>query len=305
MPSLRQLEYLVALSDTRHFRKAAEQVGVSQPTLSAQLAELERRLGVQLVERNASGLLMTSVGERILAQARQITSHVQAIRELAQSHRGGLSGVLRLGLPHSIGPYLLPNLIGPLHKAHKELRLYVREDLPLALPDALERGTHDVLIVPIPIRSGEFAIEPLYRERLHLVAPIDHALAVAGSARRSDLKDQPVLALGPGHQLRTQVEELCQEFGAELLTSYEGTSLDTLRQMVGMGLGLTFLPDLYARRELPGDTAVKSIELKGRALFRTIGMVWRRSSALGNSIGELAGEIKAALRTQYPDLAVL
>lgn len=305
MPSLRQLEYLIALSDTRHFRKAAEQMGVSQPTLSAQLAELERRLGVQLVERNTSGVLMTPVGERVLAHARQVASSVQAIRELAQSHRGGLSGVLRMGLPHTIGPYLLPYLIGPLHRAHKDLRLYVREDLPLALPDALERGVHDVLIVPIPIRSGEFVIEPLYRERLHLVAPIDHALAIAGSARRSDLKDEPVLALGPGHQLRTQVEELCGEFGAQLLTSFEGTSLDTLRQMVGMGLGLTFLPDLYVRRELPGDTAVKSVELKGRALFRTIGLVWRRSSALGDSIGELASEIKAALKISFPDIAIL
>lgn len=304
MPSLRQLEYLVALSDARHFRRAAEQMGVSQPTLSAQVAELERRLGVQLVERNPSGVLMTSVGERVLVHAHQVISNVQAIRELAQSHRGGLSGVLRLGLPHSIGPYLLPYLIGPLHRAHKDLRLYVREDLPLILPDALERGVHDVLIVPIPIRSGEFAVEPLYRERLHLVAPADHPLAIAGGARRSDLRDQPVLALGPGHQLRTQVEELCDEFGAQLLTSFEGTSLDTLRQMVGMGLGLTFLPELYVRRELPGDTAVRLVELKGRALFRTIGLVWRRSSALGDSIRELAGEIKATLKTHLPDITI-
>lgn len=305
MPSLRQLEYFVALSQTRHFRRAADRVGVSQPTLSAQLAELERRLGVQLIERARSGIVITPIGEQILARAVEITTHARAIRELARSHQGGLTGLVRLGLPHTIGPYLLPHLIGPLHRGYPGLRLYVREDFPLALPDGLESGEHDLLITPVPIRNGDFETAPIFREKLLLVAPVDHPLAKAGEAQRSQLKGEPILALAPGHQLRTQVAALCEEFGADLLTSYEGTSLDTLRQMVGMGLGLTFLPELYTRRELATDTAVGIVELKGRALYRTIGLVWRSSSALAAAFKTLGADIRATLRRELPDLAVL
>ncbi len=305
MPSLRQLEYLVALSETRHFRRAADRVGVSQPTLSAQLAELERRLGVQLVERSRAGIIMTPIGDQVLQHAREIARQERAIRELARSHQGGLSGLVRLGLPHTIGPYLLPFLIGPLHSAYPDLRLYVREDVPTALPDGLEAGEHDLLILPVPIRSGDFESLPLFREPLHLVAPIDHPFARVGAVHKAELKGESILALGPGNQLRTQVAALCEEFGAQLLSSYEGTSLDTLRQMVGMGMGLTFLPDLYVRRELHTDRAVRQIELEGRALYRTIGIVWRSSSALGAAFALLADDIRATLRRELPDITLL
>lgn len=304
MPSLRQLEYLVALSQTRHFRRAADRCGVSQPTLSAQIAELERRLGVQLIERARGAVLLTPVGERILAHAKSAVQAVVTIRELASSHRGGLSGVVRLGLPHSIGPNLLPYLIGPLHESYPDLRLYVREDFPDALPDALESGEHDFIIVPVPIRNGDFESLSLFREPLHLVAPADHPLAGLASVDKTALSGQPILALAQGHQLRTQVETLCEEFGAELQTAYEGTSLDTLRQMTAMGLGLTVLPDLYVRRALVGDTAIKLITLKGRTLYRTIGLVWRKSSPLGEVYRKLVADIRAALRTALPELIV-
>lgn len=305
MPSLRQLEYFVALSETRHFRRAADRVGVTQPTLSAQLAELERRLDVQLVERSRSGVVVTAIGEQVLEHAQEIARHARAIRELARSHQGGLNGLVRLGLPHTIGPYLLPYLIAPLHRAYPQLRLYVREDVPTALPDGLESGVHDLLILPVPIRNGDFESVALFREALHLIAPADHPLARAGTAQKAELKGEPILALGRGHQLRTQVEDLCKEFGAKLLTSYEGTSLDTLRQMVGMGLGFTFLPDLYVRRELASDSAVRIVSLKGRALYRTIGLVWRSSSALSAAFTRLAGDIRGTLGRELPDLMLV
>ncbi|MEZ5776491.1 MAG: LysR substrate-binding domain-containing protein [Hyphomicrobiaceae bacterium] len=305
MPSLRQLEYLVALSETRHFRRAADRVGVSQPTLSAQLAELERRLGLQLVERSRSGVLITPAGEKILALAIDVTRQVRSIREIARSHQGGLSGLVRLGLPFTIGPYLLPLIVAPLHRAYPGLRLYVREDMPTALPDGLESGLHDLLILPIPIRNGDFESIPLFREELHLVGPADHPLAAQGTVHKSALRGEPILALAPGHQLRTQVTALCEEFGASLQTSFEGTSLDTLRHMAGMGLGLTFLPDLYVRRTLQADTAIRRIELKGRPLYRTIGLVWRQSSALAPAFQRLGDDIRNSLRTELPDLMVL
>jgi LysR family transcriptional regulator, hydrogen peroxide-inducible genes activator len=305
LPSLRQLEYFVALSRTRHFRRAADRAGVSQPTLSAQLSELERRLGVQLVERSRSGIVITAIGTQVLRLAEEIVERAKAIEDLTRSHQGGLSGLVRLGLPHTIGPYLLPHLIGPLHRSYPGLRLYVREDFPQALPDGLESGDHDLVILPVPVRKGDFETVPLFRERLHLVAAADHRLAQAGTADKNDLKGEPILALAQGHQLRTQVAQLCEEFGAELMTSYEGTSLDTLRQMVGMGLGLTFLPELYTRRELVQDGDVRIVPLTGRPLNRTIGLVWRTASALSPAFKGLAEEVRATLRAELKDLTVL
>jgi LysR family transcriptional regulator, hydrogen peroxide-inducible genes activator len=305
MPSLRQLEYLVALTEHGHFKRAADQVGVSQPTLSVQVSELEKRLGVQLIERSRAGLVLTPIGDIVVVHARAILDHVRAIREAANVHHGGLAGVLKLGIPPSIGPYLLPYLIAPLHRTYPELKLYVREDVPVDLPDGLEAGRYDLLITPIPTRPGDFVAQPLFREPLHLIVPADHPLAAMQSIPRTRLSGEAILALGPGHQLRTQVAALCEEFGAELATSFEGTSLDTLRQMVGMGLGLTFLPDLYVRREMPSDTAAVLIKLEGRPLYRTIGISWRRSSAQHADFAALADLIRAMLRQELPDLTVI
>lgn len=279
MPNLRQLEYLVALADTRHFRRAAERTNTTQPTLSEQLKALEQRLGAQLVERGRSRLILTPVGMQVVAIARRMLRDANEIQTLAASGGKDLSGLLRLGLPATIGPYLLPRVVPELHKRYPDLKLYVREELPQTLPRALEEGVYDVIITPLPVRGAELTSVQLFREPLHLTVASDHSLARRKTVGRVDLKGQDVLALGPGHQLHEAVLALCEEFGANVRLDYEGTSLDMLREMVVMGLGITFMPDLYVRSELLRDLNVRTFELQDRSVYRTIGMVWRKSSA--------------------------
>jgi LysR family hydrogen peroxide-inducible transcriptional activator len=302
MPNLRQLEYLVAIADTRHFRRAAERAHTTQPTLSEQLKALEHRLGVQLVERNRSRVVMTPIGNQIVQIARRMLSDASEIRSLASSGGRELAGVLRIGLPPTIGPYLLPRVIPDLHARYPDLKLYVREELPNVLPRGLDEGTHDLIVTPLPVKGADLVSVALYREPLRLVVGVDHPLAAKPRVRKRDLEGQDVLALGPGHQLHDVVQTLCEELGANLRLDYEGTSLDMLREMVATGLGITFLPDLYVETMLVRDPSVRSIELEGRAVYRTIGMVWRASSARGATYERLADLIrtKVSVKVESP-----
>ena len=150
MTTLRQLEYLDAIDKTRHFRRAAEKVGVGQPTLSAQINTLEKRLGVQLVERSRSAVLLTPIGEKVLNLGRVALRCAREIEEIAASHRGDAGGMIRLGLPPTIGPYLLPRMLPQLHRDHPEFKIYVREDVPNRLSDALSEGVYDSILSPLP-----------------------------------------------------------------------------------------------------------------------------------------------------------
>ncbi|MDF1719332.1 MAG: hydrogen peroxide-inducible genes activator [Minwuia sp.] len=300
MPSLRQLEYLVALSDMRHFRKAAEKTGVSQPTLSAQISALEQRLGVQLVERSRSAILLTDAGRRIEQIARQMLRQAQEIRDVATISQGRMGGTIRMGLPPTIGPFLLPRLLPGLHAEHPDFKMYVREDVPDALAPALADGVHDVIIAPLPLRGHDIDSRPIFREPLFVVVAEDHPLARKGSLDRMDLRGEDVLALERGHQLHEQVEQLCSEFGARLQFDFEGTSLDTLRQMVALGMGISFLPGLYVQTILTQESGVVALPLTGRGLFRTIGMAWRRTSPRIQDFGVLGDLVQATVARDFP-----
>ena len=213
--------------------------------------------------------------------------------------------VIRLGLPPTIGPYLLPRLLPKLHKTYPDLKLYVREEVPQTLPASLEEGGHDVVIMPVPVRGGDLESVSLFREPLYLTVPADSPLADKEPVERADLRGQSILTLETGHQLREQVEAICEEFGAELMSNFEGTSLDTLRQMVGMGMGLSFLPGLYVHASLGRDGSVKSKELKGRALYRTVGMVWRKTSARKAEFETLAGHLRDAVKRGFPKISLV
>ncbi|MFY0611176.1 MAG: LysR family transcriptional regulator [Hyphomicrobiaceae bacterium] len=305
MPSIRQLEYLIALSDTSHFRRAAEKIGVSQPTLSAQLATLEESLGAQLVERSRSRVMLTPLGKDVERVARQVLRDVQEMRDLCAVQSGQFSGTIRLGLPPTIGPYLLPHLVPRVHKAYPDLKLYVREEVPHGLPARLQEGHHDVIVMPLPVVGDELQSIPLYREPLYLAVPADGPLAGSTVLDRRDLKGQAVLTLESGHHLHEQVEAICEEFGAVPLSNFEGTSLDTLRQMVGMGMGISFLPGLYVHGTVAKDRSIKIIELKGRAIYRAIGIFWRKTSARGAEFEQLAEHIKETVRRTFPSCTVL
>lgn len=305
MPSLRQLEYLLALEQCRHFRRAAENCGVSQPTLSAQLRTLEERLGAQLVERSRNRVILTPVGADIAAIARRVLRDVEEIRHLATTLGTGLGGIVRMGVAPTIGPYLLPKMIPDLHAAYPELKLYVREDFPAELPLALEQGRYDVCVVPLPVNRKELATEPVFREPLYLVMAADHPLATRSRIERRDLRGESILTLESGHQLREQVEGLCAEVGAQLLSDYEGTSLYTLREMVGMRMGLSFLPGLYVRSSLEQDLTIKAIALSGAPIYRTIGLVWRKSSARAEEFHTLADHFRNTVQREFPTFTIV
>jgi len=305
MPSIRQLEYLVAVSETRHFRRAAERVGVSQPTLSAQLQALEGSLGIQLVERSRARVIMTPVGNEIVSRARTVLRDIHGIIELAKHGQDLLSGAVRLGTIQSLGPYLLPHILPELHKRYPDLRVHVREAVPRALLGGLEDGSFDLLLFPLPVRAADLTDARLFREPLLTVAPRGHPMNEKDSIERSDLKGEIVLALEQGHRLHDQVRDLCDEYGASLSLDYEGTSLDTLRLMVGMGMGVSFLPALYVRSEVVQDRQVVARPMRMRPPTRTIGMVWRRHSGREEEFLALAALIRSILKSNVPEVMVL
>lgn len=305
MPNLRQLEYLVALSETRHFRRAAERANTTQPTLSEQLKALETRLGAQLVERSKSRVLMTPLGEQIVEIARRMLADANEIRTLAMSGGTALSGVLRLGLPPTVGPYLLPLAIPGLQSQYPDLKLYVREDLPNTLPRSLQDGHYELVISFLPVASPELDSVPLFREPIQLTVARNHPFAGKDRITRPMLTGVDVLALGRGHQLHDAVAALCEDFGARMRYDYEGTSLDTLREMVAMNLGVTFLPGLYVNSVVARDPNVRTVELEGRAMYRTVGLIWRRSSARASRFNQLAELLRTQIQANFPDFTII
>lgn len=303
LPTIRQLKYLSAIAETRHFRRAADLMMVSQPSLSAQLQTLEEKLGIRLVERSRSGVNLTPVGREVVERGNRILEEVQGIVDFAAGAGHGLFGTIKLGAKPTLGPYLLPAVVHQLHRQHKDLKLYIRESAPRELEKELAAGVHDVILAQLPTANPELVTERLFREPLYLAMASDHPLAEKDDLQIKDLKGVDVLSLSPQYHLHDQISELCRDFGANLARDYEGTSLDALRQMVGMGMGVTFLPALYVRSEIPtrGDVIVK--KLKGRNVYRECGLVWRKTSGRAESYVQLADTIRNIAAKKFKDLS--
>lgn len=305
MPTLRQMRYLVALSEELHFRRAAEKVNVTQPTLSTQIQELERRLGTPLVERSPGHVTLTPLGREVAARARRVISEVQDIIDLAASSQHGFYGTIRLGVPPTLGAYLLPHIVPDLHRTHPDLKLYVEEGTPAALQGELQGGSLDLVISPLPIQHSDLQVVRLFREPLHIALAPDHPLAAKDTLRKADLAGQKVLAIRQGHHLHEQVRELCIDLDATLLRDYEGTSLDTLRLMVGMGVGLAFLPALYVRSEIGPRGELEVRDLRDAGLYRQIGMAWRKRSVHAVLFEGIAKLVRDIARDDLPEVEVL
>lgn len=298
--TLKQLRYFAALAETGHYRKAAERVGISQPSLSLQIGNLEAALGVRLVERGRSGAVLTPEGREVLSRAQQVLHDVEALRDTSEQMKAGFIGTLRLGSSPTLGPYLLPRVFQSLHEQYPDLRLVVRDGTPTDLLSELLAGQHDLILTQLPVHSTDVQVARVLREPLHLVVALDHPLAGAALAKDADLKDQNMLALTRGFTLHNQVADLARDVGANLRQDYEGTSLDALRQMTALNMGVTFLPGLYVRSEIPkarGDVAV--VPYRSGRLFRSIGLVWRKTSRNHAAFEVLAREIRTVAKTRY------
>lgn len=295
-PSLRQLRYFAALADTGHYRRAAERMGISQPSLSLQIANLEETLGLKLVEPGR-GAMLTPAGREVLARARGVLDGVAEIMAVSETLLTGMAGTIRLGSSPTLGPYFLPQAVRLIHRRYPDLRLFIRDGAPRDLQAQLLEGEHDLILTHLPVQSAELEVQRLFREPLHLAVARDHPLAAREKVEDADLEGQDVLSLGTAFTLHDQIAELCRELRANLRRDYEGTSLDALRQMTAMNMGVTFLPALYVASEVRGpDPDVAVLPFRAGRMMRSIGLAWRKSSGRQKSyalVAEIAREAAA------------
>ncbi|WP_140984682.1 LysR substrate-binding domain-containing protein [Asticcacaulis tiandongensis] len=296
MPRLQQLRYLVAIADTLSFSRAAENCHVTQPTLSMQIKELEDRLDMQLVERTRARVILTPIGEAVVDRARNILAEIEDIREIVRRERADvLQGPLRIGVVQTVGAYVLSLAMPPLRKAMPDLRVTVREDRLENLPQKLSDGTHDVLLLPNALEHPDYTSARLMTEPLHLVVPADHPLAKAERVAPENLCGETILAMDRSDQLHSQIAALCREVGAIDVQDYSGTTLDTLRQMVAIGMGLALLPALYVRSDVLRESVIVARPLVSKAPVRELTMVWRKSSPRQAVYRRIADSIAASL----------
>jgi LysR family hydrogen peroxide-inducible transcriptional activator len=290
---LKDLRYLVAVADTRHFGRAAERSFVSQPTLSAQLKKLEEYLGVQLIERAPKRVSLTAAGEEIVERARRILEASDEIVELAKGHRDPLAGRLKLALLPTIGPYLLPNVAARLRKQLPRLELMLYEYQTDPMLEKLHSGEIDVGILALPVQSDGLDSYELYKEPFTVALPAGHKLAARQSIRVEDLAHETLLLLEDGHCLRDQALDICSSADVHEKQDFRATSLETLRQMVAAGVGITLLPELAGRGAYGNARGVAIKPFVKPVPSRTIGAVWRKSSARREAILALAKQIEA------------
>lgn len=303
LPTLKQLQYFVALAETGHYRRAAEREGITQSSLSQQISNLEETLRLRLVERGRAGALLTPEGQEVLARARTIVEGAIGLADLSERMKSGLAGTLRLGSSPTLGPYLLPPVLRYLHELYPDLKLIIQEAPPRELLDGLRDGRHDMILTQLPVEASDVVVNRLFREPLRLVGARDHPLAGRAVVEDADLAEESILTLPTSFALHDQLAELAREVGAHVNYDYQGTSLDALRQMAAMNMGLTILPALYVHSEISegtGDVAVMPFR-EGR-LSRSIGLCWRRSSSDHTGYYALTQAIRSVAQTRFGEL---
>jgi LysR family hydrogen peroxide-inducible transcriptional activator len=296
--TVRQLSYFVALADCGSFTRAAERMQVSQPSLSQQIRLLETIVGATLVERGGPAIL-TPLGRDLLARARRILLEVAELEEFGTTAADPLSGTIRLGVSPTLGAYLLPSLVARLHREHPTLRVHVREGLPTALAEGLATGLHDVILAQLPVAGRSFHSERLFREPLHLAMASDHPLRARAIIAPADLRGTSLLTLLPEYRMAEQVATIAAAVGATVLRDYEGTSLDAIRQMAGMGMGLALLPELYVRQEIREGDDVVVRPIRGGRYYREIGLLWRQGAGRAPAYGLIADLLRDVIGKSY------
>lgn len=301
--TLKQIRYFQAIAEAGSFRRAADRLGVKQPTLTVQIAALEEALSTTLFERQRSGVVMTPAARELLPRARRIAEELKGFTDQAM----GVSGqsTYRLGVTPTLGPYLLPRVLPAVHQRFEDLRLYVREAIPAQLASDLKSAVHDVVLTTLPLQGDELEVLPLFRETLKLALPLEHPLASKGVVSGEDLVGEAVLTIDEQHLYHRQVSALCESLGATVNRDYEGTSLDTLRQMVVMGMGITFLPSLYVASEIGDSDTLRITDVKGVNMNRDHALAWRRRSPARVFFRQLAEAMKAILDEQLADEVTL
>ncbi|MFZ5706601.1 MAG: hydrogen peroxide-inducible genes activator [Pseudomonadota bacterium] len=293
-PTLRQLRYLVALADHGSFTRGAAAEGVSQPSFSEQIHQVERLLNGRLVERGRRAIL-TPLGREAVAAARRVLLEVDNFLATARRSDDPLVGTIRLGVSPTLGPYVLPQVVARLHLVSPSLRVHVREGLPNKLTEHLLSGIHDVILVQLPVDGGNLHIESLFREPLLIAMAADDPLRGADNIGLDDLRGRGLLTLQPEYRMSDQIVALAAAADAQVLRDYEGTSLDAIRQMAGMGMGLALLPERYVRQEVREDDDVVVRPFAQGRYYREIGLVWRAGSGRAPAFLALADMLRQTI----------
>jgi len=292
--TLQELRYIVALADTGHFGKAAEACYISQSTLSTQIKKLEDFLGVMLFDRSLKHVALTPIGQEIVSSARLILDEANRIRELARQTGDPMERTINLGVIPTLGPYYLPHVLTLLHKKYPKLRLLLREEMTPHVLAHLADGKLDAALLALPINDANLEVVPLFKEPFLAAVPASHKLAHAGKIKIHELAEAGLLLLEEGHCLREHALEACHLDGLQN-EEISATSLETLRQMVGMGLGVTLIPVLASGGTTADVSQVALRPLAAPGASRTIGLVWRKRSPLAVTMEQLVQSLKDAL----------
>ena len=294
VPTLRQLEYIVAVAEMRHFGRAARACAVSQPALSKQIQEAEQLLGVVIFERTRPKIQLTRVGEAIVEKAQQVLSEAREILQISVGAKSELEGEIRLGVIPTVAPYLLPPLLASLRGDSHKIQLILREGMSYPLLDELRAGRLDLVLLALPIRHKNLEVLPLFQEPFVLAAPGGHRLADVKILLSSDLKKDELLLMGEGHCLRDHALDVCGTSGEEKMT-IQATSLTTLALMVRSGLGATLMPASALEHEMAGADNIHLHAFASESPHRTIGLIWRPTAVRVRLFHHIGQKLKALL----------
>ncbi len=300
LPSLKQLRHLVAVADHGPFGRAAAACFLTQSSLSASIKELEGLLGKVLIERTRRSVMLTPLGEEVVARARTVLTDVDEIVDLVTASGDPLTGSVRLGVIPTIGPFLLPRVLPALRRAYPRLRLYLREDRSARLIDGLAGGDLDLLLLAFPYPAEGFETYLFAEDPFWIAFPKGHRYTGEERVAGTDLEDETVLLLEEGHCLRGHAISACGRAGEIPATEFQASSLHTLVQMVDNGLGLTVLPKMAIDAGIAKATGVQMRPLEGQGTSRQIGFVWRTSSPRREEFALLAGYFRDELGTPLP-----
>jgi LysR family hydrogen peroxide-inducible transcriptional activator len=285
--TLNELRYLVAVAQELNFRRAAAKSFISQPALSLSIQKLEEELGVQIFERSKTEVSVTPIGKKIVAQAQRVLEESERLREIAGGGKNQLSGTLKVGAIYSVAPYLMPELIPALNKIAPEMPLEIEENLTANLEAMLENGWLDVIIIALPFGGPGVMTLPLYDEDFNVLVPAGHPWASRHQIEAEDLATENVLLLNSGHCFSNQVVEACPELTRRGGKVLQGNSLETVRNMVASGLGITVLP-ASANQAKYRSSLTRAIPFAHPVPSRRIALAWRKSFARGAAIHALA-----------------
>lgn len=293
--NIRDLEYLVALAEFKHFRRAADACHVSQPTLSGQIRKLEDELGITLLERTSRKVLFTQSGMLLVEQARTVLREVKLLKEMASNQGKEMSGPLHLGVIPTVGPYLLPYIIPMLNAEFPELELFLYEAQTAQLIDQLEMGRLDCAVVVSTEETQPFIEVPISEEKMRLAVSSQHPWANKDRFNLKLLKDHEILMLDDGHCLHGQAMGYCFAAGAKENAHFQATSLETLRNMVAANVGVTLIPELAIHQDLERQD-IKYLTCFNPEPSRTISLIYRPGSPLRQRYERIAKAISAAVK---------